>query len=419
MADMEESSCAKTVLLGVTGGIAAYKSCEIVRGLQKAGCRVKVVMTEHATHFVAPLTFRTLTGEPVAVGLFDDPSDPIHHISLAKEADIFLIAPCTANVIAKIAYGIADDILTTTALARTCPLAVAPAMNVNMYENAATQANLEILKARGVHILDSDTGRLACGDEGKGKLAPVEDIVTETLSILGGDGGILPEAGERESGSRADLAGKKVLVTAGPTIEPIDPVRYITNHSSGKMGYAVAHAAQKRGADVTLVSGPVSIDAPTGVRLVSVNTADEMLEAVQDSFKDSDISVFSAAVSDMKPEHAYTHKLKKGADALAMGNISLVENPDIIKTVSSGKRPEQVVVGFAAETDDAIENAKIKLDSKKADIIVANEVGAGKVFGQDVSKVSFVTDSTVKELPEMAKTEIADLLLDEALKYLE
>ncbi len=231
----------KTVLLGVTGCIAAYKSCEIVRGLQKAGVRVKVVMTEHATEFVGPTTFRALTHETVAVGLFDDPSDPIHHVSLAQEADVFLIAPCTANVIAKIANGIADDLLTTTALATTAPLVIAPAMNVNMYENGATRYNIGKLHIRGARFIDAGDGYLACGDIGKGRLAEVDDIVSATLDELG---------------VKRDLAGRSVMITAGPTVEPIDPVRYISNHSSGKTGYALARAAALRGADVTLISAP-------------------------------------------------------------------------------------------------------------------------------------------------------------------
>lgn len=234
----------KTIVLGVTGCIAAYKSCEIVRALQNEGLRVKVVMTEHATHFVGETTFRALTGEPVAVGLFDDPADPIHHISLAREADVFAIVPCTANVMAKLACGLADDLLTTSALATTAPLVLAPAMNVNMYENAATQANIETLKARGVHFIEPDEGYLACGDTGKGRLASNDQIVARI---------------KVELGMHDDLTGKKILITAGPTIEPFDPVRYVTNFSSGKTGYAFAEAAARRGAQVTLVSGPVAV----------------------------------------------------------------------------------------------------------------------------------------------------------------
>ena len=323
----------KTVLLGVTGCIAAYKSCEIVRALQKAGVRVKVVMTEHATEFVGPTTFRALTHEKVAVGLFDDPEDPIHHVSLAQEADAFLIAPCTANVIAKIANGIADDLLTTTALATTAPLIIAPAMNVNMYDNGATRYNIGKRHIRGARIVEAGDGYLACGDVGKGRLADIEDIVGATLDELG---------------VRRDLDGRRVMVTAGPTVEPIDPVRYISNRSSGKTGYAIARAAALRGADVTLVSGPVSLPAPEGVRVVRVRTAHEMLEAAEGAFRDADIAVFAAAVADMRPRAVSNRKLKKGRDGDELGAIELVENPDILATLAA-RKDRQVVVGFAAE----------------------------------------------------------------------
>ena len=272
----------KTVLLGVTGCVAAYKACEVVRGLQKAGLRVKVVMTKNATEFINPGQFRALTREPVAVGTFDDaPGDPIHHISLSKEADVFLIAPCTANVLGKIANGIADDLLTTTAMATTAPIVLAPAMNVNMYENEATQHNLMILAERGVRIVDADSGYLACGDVGKGRLAEPADIVKTVLDVLE---------------VKRDMKGKRVVVTAGPTVEPIDAVRYISNPSSGKMGFALAEAAADRGADVVLVTGPVGLDDPEDVEVVRVKTAQEMFNAVDGVFADSDIAVFSAAL---------------------------------------------------------------------------------------------------------------------------
>lgn len=392
-----------TVLVGVTGCIAAYKTAEIVRGLQKKGLRVKVVMTEHATHFVDPLTFRSLTHETVAVGLFDDPSDPIHHISLAEEADAFLIAPCTANVAAKIAHGIADDLLTTTALACTAPLILAPAMNVHMYEAAATQENLSVLRRRGVRIIDADSGYLACGDVGRGRLADVDKIVSTTVEILG-------SAGKR------DLEGLSVMVTAGPTEEPIDPVRFITNRSSGKMGYAIAAAAAARGAKVTLVSGPVSLEAPAGVDLVPVRTACEMLDAAKEPFSKSDIAVFTAAVADMRPAAPAQHKLKKGAasDADLLSRIELVENPDILATLAARKRAGQIVVGFAAETDDVLENARLKLDAKHADLIVGNQVGEGRAFGTEDNQAVLVTDGGVEGLPLMPKRALADLILDRA-----
>ena len=326
----DENAAVKTVLLGVTGGVSIYKSCEVIRGLQKQGIRVKVVMTEHATHFIDPSLFRSLTREPVGLGLFDNPSDPIHHISLAKEADVFCIAPCTANVIGKIAHGIADDLLTTTVMACTSPLIVAPAMNVNMYESAANQANLATLAARGVKIVEAADGYLACGDTGKGKLAPVEDIVSAIMTVL--------EDGQEEIPSfERDLQGKRVLITAGPTREPIDPVRYISNPSTGKMGFAIAAAAQERGADVVLVSGPVELANPEGVEVHRVQTALEMMQASAAFFPQCDIAVFTAAVSDMRPAHVSDRKLKKGRDDAQLANIELTQNPDILKTLARQK----------------------------------------------------------------------------------
>lgn len=388
-----------TVLVGVTGCIAAYKSCEIVRGLQKAGVRVKVVMTEHATEFVGPTTFRALTHEPVAVGLFDDPSDPIHHISLAQEADVFVIAPCTANVMAKIANGIADDLLTTTALATTSPLMIAPAMNVHMYENAATMANRGKLEMRGVEFIEAGEGYLACGDVGRGRLADPSDIVTAVLARLG---------------IAHDLAGLRVLVTAGPTVEPIDPVRYLTNSSSGKMGYAVAEAAARRGADVTLVSGPVTLQPPAGVHTVRVRTARDMLQACEEAFQNTDIVVCAAAVADMRPEVAAASKLKKATDAEALSTIHLVENPDILATLGAAKG-RRTVVGFAAETDDVVANGRAKLEKKHADLIVANEVGYRKTFGEDTNTAVLIMADKEVALSTMSKRDVAERILDQAL----
>ena len=384
----------KTVLLGVSGGIAAYKSCEIVRGLQKAGVRVKVCMTEHATHFVDPVTFRSLTHEKVAVDLFDDPTDPIHHISLAEEADAFVIAPCTANVLAKLANGIADDLLTTTALACTAPLVLAPAMNVHMYEAAATRYNIGKLGIRGAVFVEADEGYLACGDVGRGRLADPAAIVARTLEVLG---------------VKQDLEGKHVMITAGPTVEPIDPVRYISNRSSGKTGYAIARAARRRGAEVTLISGPVSIPAPTDVRVVNVKTALEMLQACEEVFPSADIALFSAAVADMRPAHAADHKLKKGKEDL--GSIELVENPDILATISKD-RGDRIVIGFAAETNDVIDNAKKKLARKGCDLIVANDVTrADSTFGSDTDAVTLVGVHSETEYPCMPKAEVANVLV--------
>lgn len=394
----------KTVVIGVSGCIAAYKSCEILRGLQKAGVRVKVVMTEHATHFVDPLTFRSLTHEPVAVGLFDDPSDPIHHISLAAEADLLLLAPCTANVLAKTAHGIADDLLSTTVLATTAPIVVAPAMNVHMYENPATQENMQTLKERGFRFVEADEGYLACGDVGRGRLAEPEHIVSYVLDVLD----------EAESAPKRDLAGKRVMVTAGPTVEPVDPVRYLTNRSSGKFGYALATAAAQRGAQVTLVSGPVALPAPAGVEVKYVETARDMLAAAEEAFESADIALFAAAVADVRPANPAEKKLKKGQNDAELSAIQLTENPDILATLGH-KKQGQVVIGFAAETNDVIENAQKKLAKKGANMIVANEVGANKTFGKDDDEIWLVTESGAQHVEPAPKTELAHTILDKAL----
>lgn len=397
----------KTVLLGVTGCIGAYKACEILRGVQKEGHRVKVVMTEHATHFVDPLTFRSLTHEPVAVGLFDDPSDPIHHISLADEADLFLIAPCTANVMAKLAAGIADDLLTTTALAVTAPVLIAPAANVHMYENPITQRNMATLREFGFGFVEAGEGYLACGYEGKGRMAEPDVIVDKVCVLLD----------EQTCEIEQDLLGKQIMITAGPTIEPIDPVRYISNHSSGKFGYAIAEAAAKRGAKVTLVSGPVSLEVPQGVDLVKVGTACEMLDAARAAFEGAHIALFAAAVADVRPSTSFDRKMKKGIDDESLASIKLVENPDILKTLASGKG-EQFVVGFAAETNDVVENAQSKLVRKNADMIVANQVGGGKAFGQDENEILLVTECGVSDPMAGSKAELAHRILDVVLESL-
>lgn len=410
----------KRVLLGITGGIAAYKAAEILRGLQKAGVDVRVVMTENATRFISPLTFSALSGHDVHVSLFDDPKEPILHIDLAKESDLFLIAPCTADVIAKIACGIADDLLTSTALAMSAPILIAPAMNVNMYENPATQHNIETCKSRHIRFIEPEQGRLACGDEGRGKLAGVDDIVSYALGVLKDldriDDAAPSCADARCDQARDDLDGKRILITAGPTVEPIDAVRSITNRSSGKMGYAIAERASQRGAQVTLVSGPVSILAPYGVDLVRVETAEEMLAACEEPFAHCDVAIFCAAVADLRPLKSFDRKLKKGQDDEALSTIDLVPNPDIIATLAAKKLGSQIVVGFAAETEDVIDNAKSKLIAKHADMIVANKVGNGLAFGCDDDEVSFVTEDGVVSLPLMDKTQIADRLLDQVLK---
>lgn len=399
------SSEQKTVLIGVSGGVAAYKSCEVLRGLQKAGVRVKVVMTEHATHFVDPLTFRALTNEPVAIGLFDDPQDPIHHISLAQEADVFLLAPCTANVIAKAAHGIADDLLSTTILATTAPVMVAPAMNVHMYENAATQENMATLKRRGFTFIEADEGYLACGDVGKGRMADPDIIVAAVLKKLN-------EITNTTGTSTAlDLAGKHIMITAGPTVEPIDPVRYLTNRSSGKFGYAIAEAAAKRGAKVTLISGPVALPAPENVEVVYIETAKNLLEACKSVFPQVDAALFAAAVADMRPANAAEQKLKKGVNDKELSNIELIENPDVLATLGHAKT-NQVVVGFAAETNDVVDYATKKLVKKNADMIVANEVGAKKTFGEDHDEIWLVTAEGTEHHDRATKAELAHVILD-------
>lgn len=455
------------VLVGVTGCIAAYKAGEVVRGLQKAGVRVKVVMTEHGTHFVDPVTFRALTHERVAVGLFDDPSDPIHHISLAQECDVFLIAPCTANVMAKVACGIADDLLSTTALATTATLAIAPAANVHMYEAAATQENMATLRRRGVRFIEGDAGYLACGDTGRGRLADPAVIVRETLGLLAERVGLdaLREACEQhgevpfaavmeqisavssrhpercaesasaliptdapQPGAVADgaatmpagaLAGRTVLVTAGPTVEPIDSVRYISNYSSGKMGYAIAEAAAAAGARVVLVSGPVALAAPAGVEVVPVKTARDMLAAAASVFPAADAAIFAAAVADLRPANPADRKLKKGRDDAALANVPLTENPDILATLAAGKRPDQYVVGFAAETNDVLMNAHAKLQKKNADMIVANQVGDGLAFGTDNNEVWLVTEGDDVLLPLMSKRAVAERLMEVVAAHLD
>lgn len=393
------------VLVGVTGCIAAYKACEIVRALQKAGVEVEVVMTKAATSFVGPQTFAALTGHPVGLSLFDDTTDPIPHIRLAEGCDAFLIAPCTANVAAKLAMGIADDLLTSTALACTAPLMIAPAMNVHMYENAATQANLATLRARGVHVLDPAYGRLACGDVGAGKLPEPADIARAVLDLL-------------HSADAGALAGRRVLITSGPTVEPIDPVRFVSNRSSGKMGSALAEAALAAGAQVTVVSGPVSVCYPDAASVIFVDTACQMLDAAQRCAPDADIVICAAAVADHRPANPAAHKLKKDDDDAALASIAMVGNPDILHSIAEGKRADQVVVGFAAETDEVLANAQAKLHRKGADMIVANEVGAELGFGTDDDKAAFIMRESVEELPLMAKRQLAERIIERTCNLL-
>lgn len=403
-----EHERASRVLLGVTGCIAAYKACDILRGLQKADVDVHVVMTEAATKFVTRDTFAALSGHPCLSDLFSQEGSLIPHIELTRDIDAFLIAPATADCLAKIAHGIADDLLTSSVLANTAPLIIAPAMNVHMYENVATQENLKLLRSRGVSVVDAQTGYLACGDVGVGKLADVQVIVDACLAHLEreGDGGA--------SSHQRDLAGKHILVTAGPTVEPIDPVRFISNPSTGKMGYAIAEAAASRGAEVTLITGPTALVPPQGANTISVTTANEMLQACEAAFPRADIAIFTAAVSDMRPAHPSDRKLKKGIDDEDLSSLELVENPDILASLASSKRPDQVCIGFAAETEDVVDNARRKLISKKADMMVGNRVGFKVGFGEEESESVFVTENEVVNNGKATKKHLADKILTKA-----
>ena len=385
------------VLLAVCGGIAAYKACEVLRGLQKAGCEVRVTCTADAERFVGAATFAALSGAPVADSLYGCPDSPIPHIELAEWADLALVVPATANVLAKMAAGIADDCLTTTLLACACPVLVAPGMNVHMWRNPATQKNVETLRSRGVALAGPASGRLACGDAGEGKLAPVEEVVAAALALV---------EGPREQ----DLAGVRVLVDAGPTHEAIDPVRYIANRSTGKMGYAIAAAAARRGAEVALVSGPTSLACPPGVARVDVVSAAEMHDAMLAAFPGSDVAICCAAVADYTPVAPADHKLKKSREHLDA--IELTETPDILADLCA-RKGGRVVVGFAAETDELLAHAAEKLERKGADLIVANDVSRPEsTFGADTNRVALVTAAGVEQLETMPLADVADAILD-------
>lgn len=389
----------KHVLIGVCGGIAAYKIPDLISRLTKLGAEVKVIMTKSATEFVTPLTFQSMSHNPVAVDLFSEPvAWEIRHISLAQWADVMLIAPATANMIGKIANGIADDMLSTTAMAVRAPVLCAPAMNTAMYENAATQENLETLKRRGVLVIDPDSGHLACGDSGKGKLAPVETLLDEILCA---------------SAFSKDFAGKKLMVTAGATVEAVDPVRFLTNHSSGKMGIEIARAARWRGAEVTLVCGAVSEEVPRGVETVRIQSAREMFEACTSRQKDMDVIIKAAAVADFRPAQTAEHKIKKDG-AEFCGEIRLEQNPDILAYLGEHKPSGQILVGFCMETQNLLDNARKKLERKNLDFIAANsliEPGAG--FAADTNTVTVLDrDGNVEALPNMSKFRVAQHLLD-------
>lgn len=384
----------KTVVLGVTGSIAAYKAASLVSLLVKNHADVHVIMTKNALNFINPITFETLTKNKCLVDTFDRNFEfKVEHVSLAKAADIFVIAPATANVIAKAVHGIADDMLTTTFLAAKCPKLICPAMNTAMYENPVTQDNIQLCKKYGYKLVEPVEGLLACGDVGRGKMSEPEEIFEHIcLEIC------------REK----DLKGKKILVTAGPTQEAIDPVRYVTNHSTGKMGYAVAKVAAQRGADVTLVSGPVQLKKPAGVKLVNIKSAKEMFDAVKAEFDGCDIIIKAAAVADYRPKNVSGEKIKKTDSSLA---LEMEKTDDILKYLGQNKK-KQFLCGFSMETENMVENSRAKLDKKNLDMIVANNLkvsGAG--FGTDTNIVTIITKDKEVELPKMSKEEVADELL--------
>jgi phosphopantothenoylcysteine decarboxylase / phosphopantothenate---cysteine ligase len=390
----------QSVLLGITGGIAAYKTPLLVRLLVQAGMEVRPVVTKAATAFVTPLTLATVSGSQVYQDMWADPGNPsMEHISLADQADVAVIAPATANFIGKAAAGVADDLLTTLFLVLRCPVLICPSMNVNMYANPVVQANVQRLRALGYHIMEPDAGFLACGWEGSGRMPEPEAIAKQVLALM----------------APRDLEGLRILVTAGPTEEPLDPVRFLTNKSSGKMGVAVARRAAARGASVTLVAGPLKTVPPRDARHVPVRTARQMCDAVLQLFPDTDVVVKAAAVADFRPATEQSGKMKKNEMGLS---LSLVKNPDILKTLGEQKRPDQILVGFAAETHSALDHARAKLRQKNADMLVLNDVskpGAG--FDSDTNIVTFLfRTGGQEELDIMSKDDVADAILDRVLR---
>ena len=393
--------------LGVTGCIAAYKAVEVLRGLQKGGAEVRVVLTRHAAEFVTPLTFQSISGFPVISEMFTPSEDPeIKHIQMAQAVDLMLVAPATANTLAKFANGIADDFLSTLYISTTAPVLVAPAMNVEMWSHPATRENVRRLKERGVLFVDPEEGYLACRTVGAGRLAEPSEIVRRALEIIGG-------AAERTDGVSGDLRGEQFLITAGPTQEPIDPVRFLSNRSSGKMGFAVAEAALGRGAEVTLISGPVSVPAPHGAQFISVKSAAEMYAAVKDNLASATVVVMAAAVADYRPTSVHQQKIKKNGSGLV---IRLEPTDDILAAVAR-EAGDRVVIGFAAETENVIENARKKLREKGATLIVANDVSASDSgFDVDTNRIALVSPEGVVELPLLSKREAAEQIIDAAIK---
>ena len=392
----------KNIILGVTGGIAAYKAAALASLLVKAGAFVDVIMTDNAKEFIGPVTFEALTKNRCITDTFDRNHEvSTEHISLAKKADAFVIAPATANIIAKTANGIADDMLTTTFLACDCPKIVVPAMNTKMYDNPVTQDNIRRLKGYGITVMETAEGLLACGDTGKGKMAEPDKIM---------------EYIEMSCAFEKDYAGKKVLITAGPTMEPVDPVRYITNHSTGKMGYALARICALRGADVTLVSGKTYLEPPAAVKTVNVLTASEMAESVKSIYEDMDIIIKAAAVADYRPKNVSSEKIKKKEGDTS---IELERTEDILKFLGENRKEGQFICGFSMETQNMVENSREKLKRKKADMIIANNLkvkGAG--FGGDTNVVTFITENDTRELEILSKEEVAVKIADEIIKSL-
>lgn len=387
----------KTVVIGVCGGIAVYKACDLVSKLKKTGVNVHVIMTKSATEFVAPLTFQTLSQNYVVEDMFESPKTwDVEHISLAKKADVFVLAPATANVIGKVANGIADDMLTTTVMATKAKVVIAPAMNTNMYENPIVQKNIQVLKDLDYKFVEPESGRLACGDIGSGKLASVDSIFNSIMELLD---------------MKKDLEGTSMIITAGPTVERIDPVRYITNRSTGKMGYSIAKKAIERGADVTLISGPTKIVPPQNLKkFIQIESAEDMYNAVLENMNENQVIIKSAAVADYRPKEYSDSKIKKSDDDLS---IMLDRTKDI--AVELGKiKDNKILVGFAAETNDLLKNAKNKIQKKNLDFIVANDLtqdGAG--FGVDTNIVKIIDrDGVIQEHPKMKKEEVADVILD-------
>lgn len=392
----------KKIVLGVTGGIAVYKAVDLVSRLRKQGCEVRVVMTEHAQEFVTPLTFKEISGNQVAVSMWSGNQEfNVEHIALANWADLFVVAPATANILAKMAHGLADDLLSTTLLAAQAPIMVCPAMNTGMYEHPATQENLELLRKRGVVVMLPVVGKLACGTSGAGRLPEPQEIVEFMNGFFA----------KREG----DLRGLRVLVTAAGTREPIDPVRFVGNRSSGKMGYAVAQMAAERGAEVLLISGPSALSVPANVRAVKVESTNEMLEACLAAYDDVDIVIKAAAVADYRPHDVADQKIKKKNDDAMV--VVMDKNPDILKTLGA-RKTHQVLVGFAAETQNLLANAREKVEKKNLDMIVANDVtAAGAGFNADTNIVKLLyADGEMLALEQMPKTEVANRILDEALK---